>query len=405
MTSQPRVVLIHRYFRPDTPPYAAMLAEIASALASDGFDVQVITAQPSYGDSSLHDRAPSNEVVDGVHVIRVPLLPERKDQTLRRGVNLLLFAAQVWWRVRFGPRVDAVMAATTPPVLVAFAASQASRGRGVPFVYHNQDIYPEVLGQRDGTIQKRLLGALKRVDLGTGRRSSRVVVLSEDMDAAWRDRGLEDDHPVAVINNFDPLDGGGAPAGLVPPPADGVRRIVFAGNVGKFQDVPGLVAAVERLHSTAVELVIVGDGADLERAKAEAGRATTFVGRVSAHDAAAWVESSDLAVVSLSPTLIRYVYPSKTFGYLSRGVPVLARVETDSELAGTIVANDVGWVADPEDPAGLDAALRDFLSASEETLALKGKQARNLSEQWGLNAVTSQWTSLFRSVVEEGPAK
>jgi len=73
--------------------------------------------------------------------------------------------------------------------------------------------------------------------------------------------------------------------------------------------------------------------------------------------------------VSLSPGLIRYVYPSKTFGYLAAGVPLLVCVEHDSELAQTVIDEGVGWVAAPGDAASLHAALEDFLSADDASIA------------------------------------
>jgi len=292
-----RAVLIHRYFRPDTPPYAAMLAEIATALADDGFDVEVLTAQPSYGDSRAHDRAPASETVDGVDIIRFPLLNERKDQTLRRGVNLLAFSARVAWRVLRMPQPDVVMAATTPPMLVAMAARWAAARRGASFVYHNQDVYPEVLGEPSGRLRSSATGALRKLDSRTGTRAARVVVLSRDMTESWKSRGLPESG-VAVINNFDSSPPEPEELSVSDHKAANVRRIVFAGNVGKFQQVPAIVAAVEEVVSATgrlndVEFVVVGDGAELEAAKAQAQKVTRFVGRVSSGQAAAWVRSSD----------------------------------------------------------------------------------------------------------------
>ena len=237
-----RVVLIHRYYEPDTPPYAQMLANIARALAKDGFEVEVLTAQPSYGDSSLHDRAPARELDKGVRIARLPLLNERKDQTARRVANLGLFSAQVFLRIVRGPRPDVVMAATTPPVLVAATARLAASWRRAAFVYHNQDIYPEVLGPQPKRLKAWLLKVLRELDARTGRRSARVVVLSSDMADAWSERGVPRPS-VAVINNFDTVERDDAASVNVSRSASR-RRIVFAGNVGKFQDVPKLVEAV-----------------------------------------------------------------------------------------------------------------------------------------------------------------
>ena len=402
MARKRSLILVHRYFWPDTPPYAAMLADIARAAAADGFEVHVLTAQPSYGDSALHDRAAGDEVVDGVHIVRLPLLAERKDQTLRRAVNLLAFAAQVWWRIRRSKNVDAVMAATTPPVLVATAARAAAAKVGADFIYHNQDIYPEVLGPSDSAVRTRVGQMLRSFDARTGKRATNVVVLSDDMAAAWRDRGARSDQLV-VINNFDPF---GAPAlsdDEPAPVASGHRRIVFSGNIGRFQQVPTLVQAVEALRSNGVdgvELVVVGDGVEFEACKRVAGEATTLVGRVSPAQAAAWLETADLAVISLSPGLIRFVYPSKTFGYLAAGVPLLAIVEPTSELGRTVTDKGIGWAVDPSNAEALRQALSDFAAVPDETLDSMRHAARELSRSHTPEVVLAKWVELFERVTQ-----
>ena len=73
-----RVVLVHRYFWPDTPPYAHILRAIAWTLAAGGHDVTVLTAQPSYNREQVAE-APAAEVLpDGVRVLRGPVFDDRR---------------------------------------------------------------------------------------------------------------------------------------------------------------------------------------------------------------------------------------------------------------------------------------------------------------------------------------
>ena len=60
MARSQHIVLIHRYFHPDTPPYAAILREIALSLGAAGHRVTVLTCQPSYN-RSVVSRAPARE--------------------------------------------------------------------------------------------------------------------------------------------------------------------------------------------------------------------------------------------------------------------------------------------------------------------------------------------------------
>jgi hypothetical protein len=123
-----RVLIVHRYFWPDTPPYASILRSIAGRWAEDGHEVTVLTSQPSY--TAGQDARPRREHVDGFEVRRVRLLTETKTNVIARVINVVLFTVSAMMRVERG-RYDVVMAATTPPVVLA-AGSLPQADGGVP---------------------------------------------------------------------------------------------------------------------------------------------------------------------------------------------------------------------------------------------------------------------------------
>jgi hypothetical protein len=85
------VVLVHRYFYPDTPPYATILRDIAVTLADAGLAVTVLTCQPSYNRAAAF-RAPAHEeMAPGLRVRRWPVLPDRSSW-LAKVANLLIGA-------------------------------------------------------------------------------------------------------------------------------------------------------------------------------------------------------------------------------------------------------------------------------------------------------------------------
>ena len=55
--------------------------------------------------------------------------------------------------------------------------------------------------------------------------------------------------------------------------------------------------------------------------------------------------------------------PGKVFEYLATGKPILAYTPPDSELAQLIRETGSGWHADPDDPAAIDAMLRQAWAA------------------------------------------
>lgn len=395
--------MIHRYFWPDTPLYASLLRHLADALASDGHRVTVVSTQPSYTGASARARA-TERLHSGVEVRRFRLLPETRTLGPVRALNAALFAVRVLvttFRLR---KVDVVMAATAPPVVAARVGSWVARLHRADFVYHNQDIYPEV-GVAAGVIRRaRLARLLRRLDTTNHRRASRIVVLSGDMRATVESRGIPADR-IVEINNFAPFDrvADVAPARREPVPP---LRVAFAGNLGRFQGLEAIVDAAFRLHDDKVVFDVIGDGALFQPLEAEAVNRgldnVTFHGYRPAGEVERFLaEEADLGIVTLAPGVIRAAYPSKTFSYLQQGCPVVALVEADSELAATLEREGIGFHCAPGDGAALADVLRSLASNPSQLCPMRERASafarRELSETQRL----AQWRALFESLGAE----
>lgn len=359
-----KILLTHRYFWPDSPPYAIMLRVIGESLAGQGHEVHVFSTMPSYRE---HRRAPGRERLGALHVHRVRAIAEAGSGLLVRVLDVAIYCIALFAEV-LRVRPDVVTAGTFPPVVAAWSASLAARLVGARFVYHMQDIHPEVSkfsGDRLGRgLAARLLRAL---DNGTLRRSAAVIVLSGDMAETLRARGRAD-LPIHVINNFS-LDAFG---GVVEPPsryrkAHGKRRVIFAGNLGRFQNLPllaeGVSLSFER-HPD-LELFFLGDGRALAELRDRWGGhpQVSFGPFVPVEQANALIAEADVALVSLVPGMYKVAYPSKLLTYLGLGVPVLALIEPQSELARDLVEQGRGCVPQQATAESIAAALENLLAA------------------------------------------
>lgn len=287
-----------------------------------------------------------------------------------------------------------VMAATTPPVVLAAVCSLLARSAGARFVYHKQDIYPEVVARGSAGLPMRLL---RRIDVATDRRADRVVVLSQDMAEVTTGRGCRPER-VAVLNNFDPwlLDGFSADRAREPE-----LSVVFAGNVGRFQGLDAVFELVRRLSDEpAIAFHFYGDGARMPELRALAAESPqlTVHGFAPATEVAEFVRGrADLGLVSLEPGVIRAAYPSKTMTYLRNGCPLLALVES-SELSRMIEEEQIGVSGSTAELDLVEKRLRE-LSADPSALADARVRARRVyeerfSSEWQL----PRWVEVFESV-------
>ncbi|HVX18460.1 MAG TPA: glycosyltransferase family 4 protein [Acidimicrobiales bacterium] len=397
-----RIVLIHRYFAPDTPPYAHILRDIALRLGEDGHEVTVLTCQPSYN-RAVVDRAPKVErLADNVTVRRWPVFDDRTSAPLK-ALNLATFCVRLLAsRARLG-RVEVIMAASTPPVAPAKAASWLARLCGAKFVYHKQDIYPEVVTAPGMLRAGRLADLLRRIDARTERAAAEVVVLSKDMAATVRSRGAGAER-VAVINNFDPWTGASPAGSARREQGRAPLRVVFAGNLGRFQNIEAVLDAMVKVGADdRVRLDFLGDGAlrsELEATVEARGLTNVSFRGYQAPEEVARVlrEEADLGVVSLVAGVIRAAYPSKTMSYLRNGCPVLALVEADSELARAVVAAGAGVQHDPADAGGLADLLLELAGRRDELAVMRDHALALYRTQFDPQLQLAKWAELFASL-------
>jgi colanic acid biosynthesis glycosyl transferase WcaI len=389
------VVLVHRYFHPDTPAYAAILREIALGLGAAGHRVTVLTCQPSYNLSVVSRAAARELLAPGVEVRRWPVLDDRRS-TAKKVVNLMWFCLRLVAAFPRLGRVDTLMAASTPPIAVAKVARWLARARGAEFVYHHQDIYPEVAlsgGQMsDGMVTK----LLRRLDTATDRRADTVVVLSEDMARLIESRGVPADR-VAVINNFDPWRLAAAVEEHESGQTAGPLRVAYAGNLGRFQNLDVVFAALRELKDDpGLEFHFVGDGplrSRLEELVEHDPLPHVVVhGYLKPELLADMLRTEiDLGLVTLNTGVIRAAYPSKTMSYLRNGVPVLALVEAGTALVRQLEEYGAGWSADPARPASLPEQLR-MLAHDRAAVAAGRANARRMYEQeFGQEIAMAKW--------------
>jgi len=400
-----RVLLIHRYFWPDTPPYAHLLRHIAAALASE-HEVTVLSTQPSYKPEVRIAPRPREERLDGFTIRRIRLLPERSRGSLLRSVNALLFAARVFFHVLASGRYDAVMISTSPPIAAALAAGLAARLRGASFVYHCQDLHPEVALYSLLLKRGALYRLLQRLDASNCRRASRVVVLSEDMKSTLRRRAADLEDRIEVINNFALAEDPAArlPAELARQP--GKFRIMFAGNIGRFQGLERLIEVARLLAADGrVEFVFLGDGAAkkslMTLAQETPGATVRFVGHVPIEVASRALSTADLCVVSLSPDIYRVAYPSKTMSYLSAGKPLLVLVEEGSELARLVREQDVGLVVSGHSTAEIAREMLALVDDPARLRAMSQRAALLGQQRFAPAVVLPRWQRLFRELAAQ----
>lgn len=394
-----KILIVHRHYWPDTTPQATILRSIAKRWTEDGHDVTAFAGQPSYNDAAVQ-KLPRRDQLDGSEVRRARLLPETKANYKARAVNYGAFLLQAAAHVLRRRDYDLVVGLTTPPLLPALILRNAAQATGAAFLYHCLDIYPEVAIATDLMPAGKRSEVLRRLDSWSARRSDAVVVLSTDMKQLQIDRGVPADI-IRVINNIDieefETTTEQLPAAFVAD--DDGFRVVFAGNLGRFQCLPTIIDAAHLLAGERVRFDFLGDGVSKDALMNQAGplldRSVFFHGRVSAIAARRAVETSDASIISLDRGVIRAAYPSKTVTYLKAGAIIIAMLEDDSELAELVLRHDIGVVVEPGDAAALASQILELSKTdAHQRQQMRQRALKAYDEDFDRESTLQAWSDV-----------
>jgi glycosyltransferase involved in cell wall biosynthesis len=98
------------------------------------------------------------------------------------------------------------------------------------------------------------------------------------------------------------------------------------------------------------------------------------------------------------------VVPSKFFGSLAAGRPVLFAGSRASAIAGWIEKHGVGWVLDADSVGAIAARLRELAAVPGRLAELQRHCHRVYQEQFSRQRVMDAWHRELQAVVNRQPA-
>jgi colanic acid biosynthesis glycosyl transferase WcaI len=357
-----RILLLNHYYPPDTSATAKMAATVVHAL-SERHDVTVLCGRPSYDSAERRPWRPwQTETAGRARIIRVGSTDYSRFQMKRRVINYLTYVALATPRALF-LRCDVVLAMTDPPFEGIIGAIVAVL-KGKPYVYNIRDLYPDMATGGEIVepgLLSRLWEVLHRWAL---RHTTRVIVLGEDMRARIAAKGIDPTGIKVVRDGTDIL-----PSDALMPLLDdeiiqtirGDFRFVLlhAGNLGFYGAWETLVTAVSGLKEESVCLVFVGEGA--QRARIESLAKGTpnvrFLSFFPASKISSVLAAPDAHVITVKRGLEGVVVPSKMYGILAAGKPILAVAVDETDVASLGAKSGFAVSADPDRPDKVASAI------------------------------------------------
>ena len=350
-------------------PEQFQITEICEELVARGHDVTALVGIPNYPTGIVPEEYlygdNREQVHNGVHIIRCEERP-REDGVLGLAKNYLSYALAARKKVlELQEEFDVVLTYQMSPVIMALPAATYKRRTKTPVLLYCADIWPDAV---KALLPKKctfLMPIVHKVSKHVYKACDLIATNSEAyIQCFQQEHGIDRSRlryvPQYAEDSYLEMDLAAKPSG----------RTVFSimGNIGRLQDMPCVLEAVDILKSRDdFELHIVGTGSALEDCKkyvADHGLVShvTFHGRHPFEKMPEFYRMTDACILTLNvpgAPWISSTLPSRLQGYMAAGKPILAAV--NGSAASVIEESNCGRSVAAGDSAGLAALMEDFV--------------------------------------------
>jgi colanic acid biosynthesis glycosyl transferase WcaI len=368
-----KILLVNQFFWPDAAATSQFLTDLARHLGTD-HDVTVICSAGLYaGTETAGDPPP-------VKIIRVPGYRYRRSAIGRAFSYSTFLAASLWHELTI-PRPDVIMTMTTPPML-SIGGAILKALRGTRHYIWEMDLFPDAFVSL-GALRENgwAARALRQVADFSRRNSDGIITLGPCMRSRLLARGLPK-HLVHLAENW--ADG----RVISPEPFRSWERlnVLYSGNFGLSHDIETIAAAIYHLRNDS-RFVFTFAGGGVHRDKLESVCHAEGIGNVrflpycSREEMSHHLAQAHVGLVTQRPACVGTVVPSKVYGLMAAGRPILFIGSRRATPAILIRRFGCGWRIEPGATQSLIEVL-ETLAARPDWIRERGVRARNAFERY-----------------------
>lgn len=350
------LVILYHFYWPDDVVSARLYADIGEWASSRGWRVVAMPAVRSCHDGET--RFPKREERGGVSIRRVWRPAFSQASNLGRLLNTIFVLVAWTWRAMVTSRggAECVIIGTDPPLGVLAAIPWKIFRRRAKIIHWCHDLYPDAAAA-DGLIPEHsvllsIVDWLMRkayrccdlvIDLG--------ICMKRRLQSKMGSKDLECDGKIMTVTPWALVE-----PKVLPQPNWSVRRelfgcsdslgLLYSGNLGRAHSFSEFVELAKCLENSNAMVCFAGRGPKLDeiRTISQSMGNLRVAGFSSEEGLLERLSAADIHLVSLRSAWTGCVIPSKFFGALAVGRPVLFAGSEDSAIAKWIKDFSVGWV-------------------------------------------------------------
>lgn len=399
-----RLLFICQYFYPEI----FRGNDVAYDMVRRGIEVTVICGTPNYPKGKFFSGYSwfkrTHEQINGVNVIRLPIIPRGEGSKIKLLVNYFSYClvASIYlpFHLLFNRKYDACFVQQLSPVMMSVPGvlfKKLTRKKLYTWVL---DLWPESLKAAGGINNSHILNFFGRFSKLEYCNSDIIFVSSEGFAKNIMSKG-DFANKIRFMPNWAEDELQSDDDLKIPALPDGFK-VLFAGNIGEAQDFDNIVEAAKLLtQDDSIHLVIVGDGRKKEWVETQIkeynlSNRITMLGRFDIKYMPSFFKNADCLLLPLKDDeIMNLTVPAKLQAYMTSGKPIVGMINGDAhDLINDI---DCGIAVPASSPKALVDALLKMKTQSYEELAAKGQRGLEYcKEHYSKDKILSElYTTIF----------
>lgn len=407
--SKKRLLIYAHYYYPDVASTGQLLTELAEEM-TDCFEVTVICAVPSY-DGQIPSRYLQGkyfkEEHNGVQILRVSVPAFCKTDKSSRVKNILIYFLRSMWATLKINHIDCILSCSQPPILGDLLGVWGKWFKHARLVSMEQDWNPEQIVCAKAGKNKVFIQVLLLLDKFANSQTDMVVTVGRDLVETLHNRFAGHNGriikcpPVELIHNWIdekkifPLSNTDRNVVLFKEKYKLTNKfiIMYSGNLGLYYDLEGLLKVIERFrpgetHSVdgrEVVFVFVGAGSVMDKMKQYTAvhkmNNVSFIPYQKKEDLIYSLNAGDVHWCVNAKGIKGISCPSKLYGIMAVGKPVLGVLEKAAEAEIIVRESGCGILCEPGDYKGIAENIGRILKLNHTELFRMGENGRKYLKQ------------------------
>ncbi|MGA4516246.1 glycosyltransferase family 4 protein [Solibacillus silvestris] len=424
-----KLLMYAHYYYPDVASTGQILTELADGM-KDHFEITVICVVPSYTGiiSEVYKvRKYYFEEINGIKVIRIKVPEFSKENKMSRIKNIITYFIRAIIATLKVGKQDYVYSISQPPILGGLLGVLGKWIKKAKFIYNIQDFNPEQTMAVKYSKNQLVLNIMMCIDKFNCKQADKVIVVGRDMVETLKNRfrlsngSISNKLPnYSLINNWAdeteiyPLDSNDGKVtsfkkqyGL-----EGKFVIMYSGNLGLYYDLENLIKIIAKFkQEKEVMFTFVGEGSLKPYLVSYKEKYhldnICFIPYQVKSDLLYSLNSGDIHWVVNAVGIRGVSVPSKLYGVMAAGRPVLAVLEEGSEARLIVEESKCGYVSEPGNYIQIEQCIRNIIKERDtDLLKAKGENGRAyLIENLTKNLSIIKYIREIKTIDQDGKLK